>query len=241
LCDTDRSGAYQRATMPALRLARKSFPPNGLTLPAQRGSLPGMNPPAVRTSNAGDAGPDDAVLVAACQKGDEKAFGELVRRYQRAVHRLAWSLTRNASDADDLAQETFVRAWGAIGRFELGQPLYPWLARIVTNQAFSLFRHRKRRPETSIEPLVEAGQQWGMEDDPAEHTADAERDTQLRACFGELQPEHQAVLALRAVQDLSYEEIASALSIPIGTVMSRLSRARGELKKRLAERGGERT
>ena len=200
-----------------------------------------MNPPAVRTSNAGDAGPDDAVLVAACQKGDEKAFGELVRRYQRAVHRLAWSLTRNASDADDLAQETFFRAWGAIGRFELGQPLYPWLARIVTNQAFSLFRHRKRRPETSIEPLVEAGQQWGMEDDPAEHTADAERDTQLRACFGELQPEHQAVLALRAVQDLSYEEIASALSIPIGTVMSRLSRARGELKKRLAERGGERT
>ena len=200
-----------------------------------------MNPPAVRTSNAGDAGPDDAVLVAACQKGNEKAFGELVRRYQRAVHRLAWSLTRNASDADDLAQETFVRAWGAIGRFELGQPLYPWLARIVTNQAFSLFRHRKRRPETSIEPLVEAGQQWGMEDDPAEHTADAERDTQLRACFGELQPEHQAVLALRAVQDLSYEEIASALSIPIGTVMSRLSSARGELKKRLAERGGERT
>jgi len=227
--------------MPALRLARKSFPANGLTLPTQRGSLPGMNPPAVRTSNVGDAGPDDAVLVAACQKGDEKAFGELVRRYQRAVHRLAWSLTRNASDADDLAQETFVRAWGAIGRFELGQPLYPWLARIVTNQAFSLFRHRKRRPETSIEPLVEAGQQWGMEDDPAEHTADAERDTQLRACFGELQPEHQAVLALRAVQDLSYEEIASALSIPIGTVMSRLSRARGELKKRLAERGGERT
>jgi len=227
--------------MPALRVARKSFPANGLTLPTQRGSLPGMNPPAVRTSNVGDAGPDDAVLVAACQKGDEKAFGELVRRYQRAVHRLAWSLTRNASDADDLAQETFVRAWGAIGRFELGQPLYPWLARIVTNQAFSLFRHRKRRPETSIEPLVEAGQQWGMEDDPAEHTADAERDTQLRACFGELQPEHQAVLALRAVQDLSYEEIASALSIPIGTVMSRLSRARGELKKRLAERGGERT
>jgi len=227
--------------MPALRVARKSFPANGLTLPTQRGSLPGMNPPAVRTSNVGDAGPDDAVLVAACQKGDEKAFGELVRRYQRAVHRLAWSLTRNASDADDLAQETFVRAWGAIGRFELGQPLYPWLARIVTNQAFSLFRHRKRRPETSIEPLVESGQQWGMEDDPAEHTADAERDTQLRACFGELQPEHQAVLALRAVQDLSYEEIASALSIPIGTVMSRLSRARGELKKRLAERGGERT
>ena len=212
--------------------ARKSFRPNGLTLQLARGSLPGMNPPAVRTS---DAGPDDAALLAASQKGDEKAFGEIVRRYQRAVHRLAWSLTRNASDADDLAQETFVRAWGAIGRFELEQPLYPWLARIVTNQAFSLFRHRKRRPETSIEPLVEAGQQWGVDDDPAEHSAESERDRALRACFGELAAEHQAVLALRAVQDLSYNEIAKALNIPIGTVMSRLSRARAELKRRLAE------
>ena len=195
-----------------------------------------MNPYAPRTS---EAQAEDAALVAASQKGDQRAFGELVRRYQRAVHRLAWSLTRSDSDADDLAQETFVRAWGAIGRFELGQPLYPWLARIVTNQAFSLFRHRRRRPETSIEPLVEAGQQWGVEDDPAQHTADAERDARLRACFGELAPEHQAVLALRAVQDLSYDEIANALSIPIGTVMSRLSRARGELKCRLAGRSGE--
>jgi RNA polymerase sigma-70 factor (ECF subfamily) len=195
-----------------------------------------MNPYAPRTS---EAQAEDAALVAASQKGDQRAFGELVRRYQRAVHRLAWSLTRSDSDADDLAQETFVRAWGAIGRFELGQPLYPWLARIVTNQAFSLFRHRKRRPETSIEPLVEAGQQWGVDDDPAEHSAESERDRALRACFGELAAEHQAVLALRAVQDLSYDEIAKALNIPIGTVMSRLSRARGELKRRLAEHSGE--
>lgn len=195
-----------------------------------------MNSSAGRTSSAG---PDDAALVAASQKGDQVAFGEIVRRYQRAVHRLAWSLTRNASDADDLAQETFVRAWGAIGRFELGQPLYPWLARIVTNQAFSLFRHRRRRPETSIEPLVEAGMQWGVDDDPAEHLGHGERDRMLRECFGELAEEHQAVLALRAAQDLSYDEIARTLNVPIGTVMSRLSRARAELKRRLAERSGD--
>jgi RNA polymerase sigma-70 factor (ECF subfamily) len=184
-------------------------------------------------------GPDDDALVAASQRGDQAAFGEIVRRYQRAVHRLAWSLTRNASDADDLAQETFVRAWGAIGRFERGQPLYPWLARIVTNQTFSLFRHRRRRPETSIEPLVEAGQQWGVDDDPADHSARSERDARLRECFAQLADEHQAVLVLRAVQDLSYDEIARALNIPAGTVMSRLSRARAELKRRLAERGGD--
>ena len=195
-----------------------------------------MKTHAERTSLTG---PDDVALVAASQRGDQAAFGEIVRRYQRAVHRLAWSLTRNASDADDLAQETFVRAWGAIGRFERGQPLYPWLARIVTNQAFSLFRHRRRRPETSIEPLVEAGQQWGVDDDPSDHSERSERDARLRECFGLLSEEQQAVLALRAVQDLSYEEIAQALSIPTGTVMSRLSRARAELKRRLAERGGD--
>ena len=195
-----------------------------------------MNPSAGRTPAVG---PDDGALVAASQKGDEKAFGEIVRRYQRAVHRLAWSLTRNASDADDLAQETFVRAWGAIGRFETGQPLYPWLARIVTNQAYSLFRHRKRRPEESIEPHVEAGRQWGVDDDPSEHSARDEHHARLRECFGELAPEHQAVLSLRVMQDLSYEEIASALAVPIGTVMSRLSRARADLRRRLAERTGE--
>src|SRR5512134_203635 len=195
-----------------------------------------MNPSAGRNSGVG---PDDGALVAASQKGDQAAFGEIVRRYQRAVHRLAWSLTRNASDADDLAQETFVRAWGAIGRFETGQPLYPWLARIVTNQAYSLFRHRRRRPEQSIEPLVEAGQQWGVDDDPAEHSERGEHHARLRECFAELAPEHQAVLSLRVMQDLSYEEIASALGVPIGTVMSRLSRARTDLKRRLAERIGE--
>jgi len=195
-----------------------------------------MNPDPRRTS---EAGPDDAALVAASQRGDQAAFGELVRRYQRAVHRLAWSLTRNASDADDLAQEAFVRAWGAIGRFETGAPLYPWLARIVTNLAFSLFRRRKRRPEESIEPHVEARRHWGVEEDPADHAARDEHHALLRACFAELAPEHQAVLALRVVQDLSYDEIARSLGVPVGTVMSRLSRARADLKRRLAARGGE--
>ena len=196
----------------------------------------GMNRDAERMSSAG---PEDSALIAASQRGDQAAFGEIVRRYQRAVHRVAWALTRNATDADDLAQETFVRAWGAIGRFEIGQPLYPWLARIVTNQAYSLFRMRKRRPETSIEPLIEAGRQWGVDDDPADHTARGEHERQLRECFAQLAVEHQAVLALRVLQDSSYDEIARALGVPIGTVMSRLSRARADLKRRLLERTGE--
>lgn len=196
-----------------------------------------MNREAERRSSAG---PGDDALVAAAQKGDQAAYGEIVRRYQRAVYRVAWALTRNDADADDLAQEAFVRAWGAIGRFEIGQPLYPWLARITTNLAFSLFRSRKRRPETPIEPLLEAGKQFGVDDDPADQAVTDERDANLRACFAQLSPEHQAVLSLRAVQDLSYDEIAHALNVPIGTVMSRLARARGALAKLMEERTGER-
>lgn len=127
-----------------------------------------MDPAARRTQSGGA---EDADLLRAAQGGDQAAFTEFVRRYQRAVYRVAWALTRNASDADDLAQETFVRAYQAIGRFRVGEPPYPWLARIATNLAFSLFRRRKRRPETPLEPLLEAGQQWGFEDDPSERVA----------------------------------------------------------------------
>ena len=184
-------------------------------------------------------GPDDDGLIRAAQGGDQAAFGELVRRHQRAVYRVAYGLTRNPSDADDLAQEAFVRAYQAIGRFRVGEPVFPWLARIVTNLAFSLFRSRRRRPETALEPLVEAGRQWGVDDDPADRTVRHESEQQLQSAFAELKPDHQAVLALRIVEEMSYEQIADTLHVPVGTVMSRLSRARAELKARLKARAGE--
>ena len=178
-------------------------------------------------------------MVRAAQSGDADAFGQIVRHYQRAVFRVAYGLTRNASDADDLAQETFVRAWQAIGRFRAGEPLYPWLARIAMNQAMSLFRRRKRRPETALEPLLEAGRQWGGGTDPAREASDRDRAAHLEAALAELSPEHQSVLVLRAVEGMSYEEIAGVLGVPAGTVMSRLSRARAELRARLRARTGE--
>jgi RNA polymerase sigma-70 factor (ECF subfamily) len=184
---------------------------------------------------------DEAELVRAAQRGDQAAFGELVRRYQRAVYRVAYGLTRNPSDADDLAQETFVRAYQAIGRFRVGEPMFPWLSRIVTNQAFSLFRSRRRRPETPLEPLIEAGRQWGEDNDPADQATENEQKEQIEQAFEQLKPEHQAVLTLRVVQEMSYEEIATALGVPVGTVMSRLSRARAELRTRMSARTGETT
>ena len=186
-------------------------------------------------------GPDEAQLVRAAQQGDEAAFTEIVRRYQRAVYRVAYGLTRRAEDADDLAQEAFVRAYRALDTFRVGEPLYPWLSRITVNLAYSLFRHRKRRPETELEPLLEAGRQWASDDDPVEDLAGREQVTHLRECFAELTHEHQAILVLRIVQGLSYEEISRTLNVPIGTVMSRLSRARAELKTRLKARSGDAT
>lgn len=196
-----------------------------------------MSEAARRTSKG--APEDEASLIRAAQGGDGRAFAEIVHRYQRAVYRMAYGLTRNPSDADDLAQEAFLRAYRALGRFRVGEPLYPWLARITTNLAFSLFRSRRRRPETPLEPLVEAGRQWGVDADPADDVAERERRSRLQEAFGELKPEHQAVLVLRVVQDLSYEEIADALRVPVGTVMSRLSRARAELKARWSAKTGE--
>jgi RNA polymerase sigma-70 factor, ECF subfamily len=183
---------------------------------------------------------DESALVRAAQGGDQAAFAELVRLHQRGVYRVAWGLVRNDADADDVAQETFVRAFQALGRFRAGEPLFPWLARIAVNQAYSLHRHRRRRPETSIEPLAEAGRQWAADDDPAEHAADAERGRHLREALAGLSDEHRAVLVLRAVEGMSYDEIAHALGVPAGTVMSRLSRARVALRDRLAARTGER-
>jgi len=103
-----------------------------------------MNEAARRTHEGAE---DEAALVRCAQTGDAKAFAEIVRRYQRAIYRLAYGLTRSSSDADDLAQETFLRAYQALGRFRVGEPMYPWLARIATNQAFSLFRSRRRKPD----------------------------------------------------------------------------------------------
>jgi RNA polymerase sigma-70 factor (ECF subfamily) len=181
---------------------------------------------------------EETVRLRESQQGDARAFGQIVRGYQRAVWRVAYALTRNAGDADDVTQETFLRAWQAIGRFRVGEPLYPWLARIAMNASFSLLRRRKRRPEVALEPMLETGAQWAAGSDPADEAAASERDERLARAFAALSEEHRAVLALRVVEDLSYDEIARTLGVPVGTVMSRLARARAELKARMGSMTG---
>ena len=184
---------------------------------------------------------EETVRLRESQQGSAEAFGRIVRSYQRAVYRVAYALTRNAGDADDVTQDTFMRAWQAIGRFRVGEPLYPWLARIAMNASFSLLRRRKRRPEVALEPMLEGGAQWAGGDDPVEEAAARERDERLAGAYAALSEEHRAVLALRVVEDLSYDEIARTLQVPVGTVMSRLSRARAELRSRMQALTGEKS
>jgi RNA polymerase sigma-70 factor (ECF subfamily) len=175
-----------------------------------------------------DSAPEDRELVLRARQGDRAAFGLLVRRHQRRIHGLGVRLLRDRDDADDLVQETFVRAWRALERFDPERPLLPWLYRIATNRAMSLLEIRRRRP---AEELTEA-----VADPGPSPQEDAERrrlHREVRREVDRLPEEQRVVLILRAAEDLSYREIAEVLGVPIGTVMSRLSRARETLRKKV--------
>ena len=176
--------------------------------------------------------PADDLLITQTLSGDQKSYEILVKRYQKRVYRLAQRLVRDPDAADDVAQEAFIRAYYALSRYELGRNFYFWLSKIAVNLALNHLSKEKRLVElpeddTNLDPALTT--------DP---TAEAEA-SQLKIRIGdaiERLPLHQkSVLLLRAQEGLSYQEIAQTLSISIGTVMSRLSRARQALKEMLGD------
>jgi RNA polymerase sigma-70 factor (ECF subfamily) len=180
-----------------------------------------------RSISSGSPG-DEAQLVRAAQAGEAKAFAEIVRRYQRAMYRVAYGFVRSPADADDVAQETFVRAFQASAAGQ--RAVYPGLAHRLQHRAVSFAPKAAQAGDSSSRCSRRAA--VGTDDDPLDRVAAAEQARHLREAMAELKPEHQAVLVLRVVEDLSYEEIAKALSVPPGTVMPRSSRARAELKSK---------
>jgi RNA polymerase sigma-70 factor (ECF subfamily) len=175
-----------------------------------------------------DPGPDDRDLILRSRNGDRQAFGALVRRYQQRVHALGIRLLGSSDDADDLVQETFLRAWRALDRFDPGRPLAPWLARIATNRALSTLAGRSRRRMEEIAESLPSGVPLPDEDESRRRFRERVQRALLR-----LPDDQRAVIALRAGEELSYREIAEVLDVPIGTVMSRLSRAREALRRSL--------
>jgi RNA polymerase sigma-70 factor, ECF subfamily len=190
----------------------------------------GLPERAVRTE-ATDLGPDETFLLARARQGDLAAFETVVRRYQRRVYGVALRIVRAHDVADDVAQEAFVRAWRSLDRFELGRPFGPWVCRIAANLAVNHVRSPRAREEGLPEGYAETR---SSDPGPLGTVLDAEARQVLDEAVGGLSPEQRAVFVLRAEEEMSYEEIAGALGISQGTVMSRLFRARVRLAKALA-------
>jgi RNA polymerase sigma-70 factor (ECF subfamily) len=182
-------------------------------------------------------------LVRRSRRGDGGAFHALVDRYAQSMFALAHSLVGNAADAEDVVQETFAGAFRGIERFEERASVKTWLTRILVNQANRLRRDRSTRRMTSLDAPAsgsgddaDGGEAMAANDVAASRPStvagvDAKMD--LAAMLQTLSPDHRQVIVLREMEQLSYDEIAEVLNVPIGTVESRLFRARGELRQRL--------
>jgi RNA polymerase sigma-70 factor (ECF subfamily) len=180
--------------------------------------------------------PEDAVLVRKAQQGDMDAFESLVRKHQHRVYALCRRLTGAHQSADDLAQETFIKAYFALGRFDAAWPLYPWLRRIALNAGLNYLKARGRERSLEEGSLgARTAPRSAPADDPEERLERAEFEARFDGAVESLPPEQKSVFVLRFHEGLSYEEISRALDLPLGTVMSRLNRARQKLKDLLAD------
>jgi RNA polymerase sigma-70 factor (ECF subfamily) len=177
---------------------------------------------------------DDRCLIAACRAGQTEAFGALVRRYQDRLYPTVLRLAGRQEDALDLLQEAFLKAFEKLDRFHGDSSFYTWIYRIAVNLALSDRRKKRvarRREERRGEPVDHP--EDPSQTDPALPLERAERDDRVQAALRALAPDHRAVIVLKDLDGLRYEEIAATLGVPIGTVRSRLHRARLELRERL--------
>ena len=177
-------------------------------------------------------GARDAELVTRSKAGDIEAFGELVRRYQKPVFRIVLRMVKSPDDADDLTQDTFVRAHRGLKTFKDEFDFHPWLYRIAVNQAINFLNKRKRQAAVDLDDVPERDIKTGPEpESPLQSASRQELLTRLEAALDRLPEEQRTVFLLRVQEGLSYEEIAESMDTPKGTVMSRLARARMALRK----------
>lgn len=185
------------------------------------------------------AADDELSLVEAAQSGDLSAFEKLVQRYERKIFRLAQHMTGNEHDAEDVLQETFLKAFSKLDQFQRNSRFYTWLVRIALNESF--MRLRKRRGDTvSLDQEIDTGEEMIPRDvadwhpNPEQQYASVEIKDILDRAIGSLSLPYRLVFQLRDVEGLSTEETADVLRISVPAVKSRLLRARLQLREKLA-------
>ena len=183
----------------------------------------------------------DELLIRRAQRGDADAFEQLLLEHQKNVYNLCYRMAGNPDDAMDLSQETFLRAWRCLDQYQFASAFTTWLYRLCSNICIDFLRRRRRQQTVPLtfEDADGEEQTYAVPDAqplPEEQVELKLTRETLAAAMAQLLPEHRAVLQLRVVNEMSYEQIADVLDIQIGTVKSRLSRARNQLKK-ILERG----
>jgi RNA polymerase sigma-70 factor, ECF subfamily len=179
---------------------------------------------------------DDHRLIAECLQGDTAAFGVLVRRYQERLYNTVYRLVGNAEDSYDVVQESFLSAYQSLDSFKGDSLFFTWLYRIAVNTAISL--KRKQRAVVSIdagrngEPGIEPPDPSELSR-PGHALEQAEQGRRIQEALARLSPEHRAVLVMKDMEGQKYEIMAEVLEVPIGTIRSRLHRARLELRELL--------
>jgi RNA polymerase sigma-70 factor (ECF subfamily) len=180
---------------------------------------------------------------------DQALFSDLAMEYMPAMYTAALRMTRNPADAEDLVQETYLKAYRAFASFEQGTNLKAWLYRILTNTYINTYRAKKRRPEIAdvedVEDLylyrhLSADQASGLGRSAEDAALDRFTDTDVKAAIESLPDTFRMAVLLADVEGFSYKEIAEITDVPIGTVMSRIHRGRKALQKALVDRGSTR-
>lgn len=179
----------------------------------------------------------DEQLVERALAGDGDAFGEVVRRWERKIYALAYGITGSVEEARDATQETFINAYRNLPRFRGEAQVSSWLHRIAVNQCISRQRRARVRAETGLEDEVEAGREQyistGTESSPAHASESKQRAVAVRRAVASLPQELREVVLMKEFEELTFQEIADALQIPLSTVKSRLYTALKQLRLKL--------
>ena len=176
----------------------------------------------------------EQALIQRAQTGDQDAFAALVNEHQRYVYNLALRVLKNEQEALDLAQETFVRAWTALPNFRGQSQFRTWLFRIATNLCYNRLPHLRRSlNELGDDVISEIPEPERASDNPAYASEDRELRSYLHQAIEDLDETYRLLISLRYQNELSYEEIASTLNLPLGTVKTGLFRAKEQLRRAL--------